>query len=139
MMLAQLSDEYVTFKQSIGMRFRTESRILKAFCRAMGDIDITKVDPLSVERYLAGTGPITTFWHRKFEALSGFYRHAIARGLPGLKHHLFFLVVAILVVDLDDSLLGVIEDGIDHLVHMICSPFWQGRLPPCSAYAGRAE
>ncbi len=80
MMLAQLSDEYVTFKQSIGMRFRTESRILKAFCRAMGDIDITQVNPLSVERYLAGTGPITTFWHRKFEALSGFYRHAIARG-----------------------------------------------------------
>lgn len=80
MRLAQLSDEYVTFKQSMGMRFRTESRVLRAFCGAMGDIDITQVSPLSVESYLAGTGPITTFWHRKFETLSGFYRYAVTRG-----------------------------------------------------------
>ena len=80
MMLAQLIDEYVTFKQSLGMRFRTESRILKAFCVAMCDIDITRVSPQSVENYLVGTGTITTFWHRKFEALSGFYRYAVTRG-----------------------------------------------------------
>jgi site-specific recombinase XerD len=80
MRLAQLSDEYVTFKQSMGMRFRTEARILKAFCAAMGDVDITVVSPPSVESYLAGTGPITTFWHRKFETLSGFYRYAVTRG-----------------------------------------------------------
>jgi integrase/recombinase XerD len=80
MKLAQLSAEYVMFKQSLGMRFRTESVILKAFCRAMGDIDITQISPEPVHNYLAGTGPITTFWHRKFEALSGFYRYATTRG-----------------------------------------------------------
>lgn len=80
MRLAQLTAEYVTFKQSLGMRFRTESVTLKAFCRAMGDIDITQVSPKSVQDYLAGTGPITGFWHRKFEALSGFYRYATTRG-----------------------------------------------------------
>jgi len=80
MRLAQLIDEYVTFKQSLGMRFRTESRILKAFYGTMCDIDITQVSPQSVESYLVGTGPITTFWHRKFEALSGFYRYAVTRG-----------------------------------------------------------
>lgn len=80
MRLVQLIDEYVTFKQSLGMRFRTESVILKAFWGAMGDIDITQVSPQSVQNYLAGTGPITAFWHRKFEALSGFYRYATTRG-----------------------------------------------------------
>lgn len=85
MKLAQLATEYVAFKQSTGMRFRTESVILKAFCRAMGDIDITRVDPGLVQGYLTGTGPITAFWHRKYEALSGFYHYAIARGHTGLS------------------------------------------------------
>ena len=40
MKLYQLATEYITLKQSMGMRFRAESVILKAFCRAMGEIDI---------------------------------------------------------------------------------------------------
>jgi site-specific recombinase XerD len=64
----------------MGMRFRAESVILNAFCRAMGDIDLAQVSPSSVAHYLAGAGPITAFWHRKFEALSGFYRYAVSRG-----------------------------------------------------------
>jgi len=80
MKLLQLATDYITFKQSMGMRFRTESVILNAFCRAMGDIHIVKVTPSLVQSYLNGTGPITTFWHRKFEALNGFYRFAITRG-----------------------------------------------------------
>jgi len=85
MRLAQLTADYVNFKQSLGMRFRTESVTLKAFCRAMGDIDITEVSPKSVQDFLAGTGPVTAFWHRKFEALSGFYRYASARCLIPLS------------------------------------------------------
>ncbi|TAN37335.1 MAG: integrase [Nitrospirae bacterium] len=80
MRLAQLTAEYVTFKQSVGMRFRAEAVILNAFCRAMGDIDITEVSPCLVDNYLTGTGPLTAFWHRKLEALSGFYRYTISRG-----------------------------------------------------------
>lgn len=80
MKLAQLAAEYVTFKKSLGMRFRTESAILNAFCRAMGDIDISQVSSTPVRDYLAGTGRITAFWHRKFEALNGFYRWAVSRG-----------------------------------------------------------
>lgn len=80
MKLLQLATDYITLKQSMGMRFRAESVILNAFCRAMGDIDIGQVSPNLVHNYLNGTGPITTFWHRKFEALSGFYRFAISRG-----------------------------------------------------------
>ncbi len=80
MKLSQLVAEYVTFKQSLGMRFQTESVMLNAFCRAMGDTDVTQVSSGSVQNYLAGTGPITAFYHRKFEALSGFYRYAVSRG-----------------------------------------------------------
>jgi integrase/recombinase XerD len=80
MKLSQLAAEYVTFKRSLGMRFRTESVILNAFCRVMGNIDVTQVSPNSVQNYLTGTGPITAFWHRKFEALSGFYRYVVSRG-----------------------------------------------------------
>lgn len=30
--------------------------------------------------YIAGTGPVTAFWHRKHQVLLGFYRFALARG-----------------------------------------------------------
>lgn len=91
MKISQITTEYITFKQSMGMRFKAESVILKAFCRAMGDIDITLIPSNSVQAYLDGTGPVTTFWHRKFDALSGFYRFALNRGhvssspLPTIK------------------------------------------------------
>lgn len=91
MKISRIIADYIILKQSIGMRFRTESVILKAFCRAVGDVDIARVTPKSVEDYLSGTGPITSFWHRKFDALNGFYRFALSRGfassspLPTIK------------------------------------------------------
>jgi len=80
MKISNLVTEYIIVKKSMGMRFRTESVILNAFCRAMNDIDIVQINHESVQDYLCGTGPITTFWHRKFEALNGFYRYALSRG-----------------------------------------------------------
>jgi integrase len=38
------------------------------------------VEPHWVTSYLAGSGPVTRYWHRKYEALSGFYRFALGRG-----------------------------------------------------------
>jgi integrase/recombinase XerD len=80
MKLAEVVGEYVTHKQSMGMRFCTEARTLKSFCRAMGDIAMTEVQRDRVEAYLAGKGPVTRFWQRKHEVLVGFYRFANARG-----------------------------------------------------------
>jgi integrase/recombinase XerD len=80
MRLSELTSEYIEFKQSMGMRFRTEAVILNAFGRAMGNINIADVAPDPVLHYLAGTGTVTAFWHRKFEALTGFYRFALSRG-----------------------------------------------------------
>ena len=85
MNLARVVHDYVALKQSMGSRFRTEATILKAFCKAVGDVAITDVEPQQVASYLAGTGPVTRHWHRKYEALSGFYRFALGRGYVTLS------------------------------------------------------
>ncbi len=79
MRLSKIVDDYVEFKKALGMKFNSESVILKAFSKALGDIDITDVGSDSTSAYLFGKGPLTSFWHRKFEALTGFYRYAISR------------------------------------------------------------
>lgn len=80
MKLSELVTEYVSLKQSIGMCYRPEAVILRSFCKAMGDIEIEEVNPDTAEAFLAGEGPITTFWHRKYEVLCGFYRFALTHG-----------------------------------------------------------
>jgi site-specific recombinase XerD len=80
MKLSEVADHYVAHKQSMGMRFCTEQRTLKSFCRTMGDIAIADAGPVPVLAFIAGTGPVTRFWHRKHDVLVGFYRFAIARG-----------------------------------------------------------
>lgn len=79
MKLFHVANKYITFKQSVGMHFQSEARILKSFCRAMGDIDITEVKPASILAFISGNGPVTSFWHGKFTILRGFYRFAITR------------------------------------------------------------
>ena len=80
MKLPEAVAAYVAYKQSLGMRFATEARTLKSFYRTLGDIDMREVSADRVYAFLAGKGPVTTFWHRKLNALRGFYRFAIARG-----------------------------------------------------------
>lgn len=80
MNLTSLATQYVAYKQGMGMRFHTEARTLKSFCRNMGDISVAEITADGVYAYIAGTGPVTRFWHRKYEVLCGFYRFAIARG-----------------------------------------------------------
>jgi len=80
MKLSEVTAQYVVLKQSMGMRFSTEQRTLKSFCRAIGDIAIAEVGADAVLAFLAGRGPVTRFWHQKRTVLVGFYRFAIARG-----------------------------------------------------------
>lgn len=80
MKLFVLASQYVAYKQALGMRFHTEARTLKSFCRTMGDIAVADIAADRVHAYIAGSGPVTRFWHRKYEVLQGFYRFAIARG-----------------------------------------------------------
>ena len=85
MKLSELTAQYITHKQSMGMRFCTEERTLKSFCRAMGNIAITEVQGDRVHAFIAGTGPVTAFWHRKHRVLVGFYRFALARGYVSIS------------------------------------------------------
>lgn len=80
MKLTALTSQYVDYKQGMGMRFQTEARTLRSFCRTMGDIAVAEIAVDHVHAYIAGKGPITRFWHRKYEVLRGFYRFALARG-----------------------------------------------------------
>ncbi|MCP5009731.1 MAG: tyrosine-type recombinase/integrase [Aestuariibacter sp.] len=80
MTLCDAVQRYIELKQSMGSRFRSEAVILTAFYKSVGDVAVSEVKAAQVTAYLAGNGPITRFWHRKYETLSGFYRFAIGRG-----------------------------------------------------------
>jgi site-specific recombinase XerD len=80
MNVSQVVEEYVGLKQAMGSRFHAESVILKAFCKAIDDAPLAKITAEQVMAYIAGIGPVTRFWHRKHEALRGFYRFAMGRG-----------------------------------------------------------
>lgn len=80
MTLAKAVAAYVVSKQSLGMRFATEARTLKSFCQSIGDVDIGQIEAKQVRAFLDGNGPVTRFWHRKLDALRGFYRFAVTRG-----------------------------------------------------------
>ena len=86
MKLRDAVTQYVAHKQSMGMRFATEERTLKSFCRIEADRDLAQITPERVLAFLVGNGPPTLFWHRKHEARSGFYRFAIAHGYAGVRH-----------------------------------------------------
>ena len=71
---------YIDFKQALGYRFHSDAVILKAFGRAAGSVELRRLGPRPVRAYLDGTGPLPTFWHRKWVSLHGFYDFALARG-----------------------------------------------------------
>jgi len=85
MKLHALVEAYIDYKQSLGMRFRSQAAVLRAFKRAMGDIALTEVKPESVLAFIAGTGPITARWRENHRVLGGFYRYAIGRGFTTIS------------------------------------------------------
>jgi hypothetical protein len=81
MNLQAICEKYSAFRKTLGERFETNGRQLKAFCRAMGpNIDIAEVSPEKMNTFLVGKGPLTTSWYVRHNALLGFYRYAISRG-----------------------------------------------------------
>ena len=80
MRLQQAVEQYLTLKRSLGFRYHSESKVLQAFSRAMGQIGVGQVKPKLVRAFLNGHGPLTRNWICKFTALRGFYHFALARG-----------------------------------------------------------
>ena len=85
MKLHDIVEAYVDYKHSLGMRFRSQAAVLRAFNRAMGDIAIAEVKPESVLAFIAGTGPITARWIENHRVLGGFYRYAVGRGFATIS------------------------------------------------------
>jgi integrase/recombinase XerD len=84
MNLQHVVEEYATFRRTLGERFGVNGKVLKAFCRAMGeDAALQDVAPGRVSSFLNGAGPLTASWHVKHNTLLGFYRYAISRSLVG--------------------------------------------------------
>jgi integrase len=72
--------EFILYKQSLGMSYRNRALKLNAFARCAGPIEIDSVGPETVRRFLDGDRPVTTEWFNKFSALKMFYRFALSRG-----------------------------------------------------------
>lgn len=83
MKLAKVLTIYIGFQQAIGLRFLTTPRLLRRFCRSVGDVDIADVQPEAVCAFLVGKGAITRTWQLRFAVLSSFYRFAMSRGYVG--------------------------------------------------------
>jgi site-specific recombinase XerD len=71
-------ENYIAHKRSLGMLFNTDAVRLRAYVKAMGDIDIRRVRPAAVRQFLYGVGPVTAYWFSKYHSLNPFYRYAIA-------------------------------------------------------------
>jgi site-specific recombinase XerD len=82
MKLAQVVEDYVAWKRSLGFRFRTAGNIVKAFAREAGPIEIRDVSQHMVAAFLKGLRPpIRSSWHTKHSALAGLVRFSLQRGL----------------------------------------------------------
>ena len=83
--------EYVAYKRAIGMRFDTDANILGSFCRHVGDVPLISITDDQVRNYLDGSTPVSSYWQRKYTALSGLYRFVLSRGYASVsplpRHH----------------------------------------------------
>lgn len=74
---------YIEHKRALGMRFNAEDAILRALCRALGDVTLIQIQAEAMMAFLDGRNPleVTATWHKKYSVLMGFYRFALARGM----------------------------------------------------------
>lgn len=81
MKLSEVVYLYVSHKRALGYRFRSEERILRSFCKTVGNGPIATIDAQTVLTFLEGNGPVTEFWAKKHRVLSGLFQFAQTRGL----------------------------------------------------------
>jgi hypothetical protein len=85
MKLHAIVEAYIDYKHSLGMRFRSQAAVLRAFNRAMGDIALAEVKPESVLAFIAGTGPITARWWKTTGCLEA---STVMRSAAALRRYL---------------------------------------------------
>lgn len=79
MKLTEITTEYLTYKRSLGMGFRTEEWMLAAFCRQVGNVQMDSITAEQIRFFLDGNKPISSYWNRKYTSVSGLYRFALSR------------------------------------------------------------
>jgi site-specific recombinase XerD len=80
MKITDAIQEFIRYKQSLGMSYRGRALKLNALARLTGPVEIDSIDSETVLRYLNGDRPITAEWESKYSALKMFFRFALARG-----------------------------------------------------------
>jgi site-specific recombinase XerD len=81
MKLLQAVNEYVHYKQAIGMRFGNDASGLTTFCRALGpNVSLNRITAAQVQAFLHSSGEPTRTWARKYWGLVGFNRYIVGHG-----------------------------------------------------------
>jgi len=57
MTLSSVVESYIVHKRSLGMLFNSDAVLLRAYVKAIGDVDIRRIRPADVRRFLYGVGP----------------------------------------------------------------------------------
>ena len=73
MTLTEAIEAYITLKRSLGAVFSADTRILRSFARAIGDIAVQDIDLETTREFCRGKGAPTRWWERKDETLRGFF------------------------------------------------------------------
>lgn len=82
MTIGEIMPVYITYRQSLGEKFKTNRTVLTGFFRHVGpDVELELIDWNIISEYLYGSkGKVTSFWFGKYSALKGFYTWALSRG-----------------------------------------------------------
>jgi integrase len=83
MKLNELVTQYVSYRKSLGEKFRTNATYLKAFVKALGtERQIHQISEADMMTFLYGPNDtqITSAWFIKHAAVLGFYQYAFTRG-----------------------------------------------------------
>ncbi len=79
MKLRKLADSYIAYKRSLGMRMRSEAKVLKEFCQQMGALELAEVKPEAVLTFI-GDARKPGRWRTYYGLIRSFYRYALERG-----------------------------------------------------------
>ena len=80
MKLHDLVTQYITFRRSLGERFRTAEAFLRSLCRQVGpDTPAADLTAAQIDAFLLGK-ELTSSWYERYCTVRGFYRYAISRG-----------------------------------------------------------
>lgn len=81
MKLASAIEEFIEYKRALGSPYISPARVLKAFLRKTGDLDLDALTTQHSDAFLpAPGGMVTSAWFQRYWVLDRFLRFARGRG-----------------------------------------------------------